>query len=299
MQIIERAPMQHRTTMHLGGCAYQELIIESYADADILLRHIEKEPLPCYILGGGSNLLIDSEPLEAYILSSKYTHPLQVIQETEEYIHIQAPLSIPLQRFIKQAIRYGAQGFEGLAGVPGTLGGAIAMNAGSFGCEVTQYLVTLDILSLSQGIVHCTQDSFHRGYRSFAIQDHSAPYIGLSALFICPKAQPLELQHIFRANLETKKQRQPLTQYSAGCVFKNIAGKSTGLLLEEVGAKQMSTEHFHFSHHHANFLLHDGNGTLDEALFLLKQAKQAVKERYAHSLELEVRIWTTRKYHSI
>ncbi|MDE7468945.1 MAG: FAD-binding protein [Desulfovibrionaceae bacterium] len=294
MQIIDSSPMKQKTTMKLGGNAYQELIIESYDDADILLHHIQKNPLPCYILGGGSNLLIDSEPLNAYVIRSTYTHPCKVVQETEKYIHIQAPLSMPLQRFVLQAIGYGAQGFEGLAGVPGTLGGAIAMNAGSFGSEVARYLASLDILSLSEGIMQCTQESFTRGYRSFSIKHHDAPYIGLSALFICPKASPTQLRSTFKAHLATKKERQPLQAHSAGCVFKNINGTSTGLLLEEAGMKNISTEHFHFSSQHANFLLHDGNGTLDEALFLLEKAKQIISERYAHTLELEVRIWTTR-----
>lgn len=294
MQIIEDSLLKYKTTMRLGGHAYQELIIDAYHDADIVLQHIEKEGLPVFILGGGSNLLIDSEPLDACILRSTYTCPMTILRETEEDIHIQAPLSIPLQRFVIQAMKYGAQGFEGLAGVPGTLGGAIAMNAGSFGSEITRHLYSLDILSLQDGILHCTQEDFTIQYRSFSPTRFNIPYIGLSAIFVCPKGNPELLRSFFSHNMTLKKQRQPLNVYSAGCVFKNTECGSTGKLLEEVGMKAIATEHFHFSEHHANFLVHDGNGTLDEALSLIQQAQERIRQQYSISLELEVRIWTTR-----
>lgn len=295
MQIIENPILKHKTTMLLGGKAHQELVIESYNDADTLLYHIQKEQLPSYILGGGSNVLIDAEPLDACIIRNAYSFPFTVIENSDTFIHIKAPTSMPLQRFVMSAMQHGAKGFEGLAGVPGTLGGAIAMNAGSFGSEITNSLSSIDILSLTDGIMRWNKKDWIAQYRSFILPIQPASYISLSAEFRCQKEPPETLLNTFKRNLEIKKERQPLKAHSAGCVFKNpLQDNSAGTLLDSAGMKTIHTEHFAFSHKHANFLVHDGNGSLDEALSLLNNAKKRIAELYGINLQLEVRIWTTR-----
>ena len=290
MHIINEPSLKKRTTFKIGGIAHQEIVLTSNNSVDSILTHLQKEGLPCYILGGGSNILASDTLTDIILLRSAQEATYTLVENTDTNFTITVPSNMPLQKCIVHILKMGGKGLESLAGIPGTVGGAIAMNAGSFGTTVTDFLTHITALSFTQGICTYTAQQWSIGYRHFLLPEKDS-FI-LDATFTFSKEEPTILQKRFKEYLQTKRMRQPVHAYSAGCVFKNPAGMSAGKLLETAGVKKLKTKNCWFSEQHANFLLNNAKGTFDEAFSLLCRAHELVLAIHGISLELEVRLLT-------
>ena len=179
---------------------------------------------------------------------------------------------------------------EGLVGIPGSVGGAIAMNAGSFGCEVGPHLASVRFYDGTQ-IRDAAGAQLSYGYRHMRLPGEAADYLVLSGTFSLTRKAKDDISLFMRHNFFEKKSKQPVTAWSAGCVFKNPApDRSAGKLLDAAGFRGKALGGMMFSPLHANFLVNTGKGSAQAAFDLMQMAEEEVRRRFAVTLEPEVRI---------
>ena len=294
MREIPTPSLAERTTLRLGGRAIAELVLESPEDALALpgrLARLGGEPL---FIGRGSNLLAGDGELPLVLVRPHFTHGPEIIGEEGDKVLVRAGAGVPLPRLLRFCAAQGLGGLEGLTGIPGSVGGAVAMNAGSFGVETCARVARLTIATGGR-ILEVEAPALRAAYRSLAIADADGrkmrDFLVLEAIFGLTRATKDGIAKSMRLNFFEKKSKQPVTAWSAGCAFRNPApGVAAGKLLEQAGFRGRRLGGMAFSPMHANFLVHEGGGSAEAALALLAEAREAVLRRFGHELEPEVRI---------
>jgi UDP-N-acetylmuramate dehydrogenase len=199
---------------------------------------------------------------------------------------------VSLPRVLAWAAARGLSGLEPLSGIPGSLGGAVAMNAGSYGRELGELLARVRVWTPEHGLRWLERDAFGYGYRTFAPRHAKGLFVVAGAELWLERSRRDAVRAAMREHYGRKKAGQPVTARSAGCVFKNPAPEApAGLLLDRAGFRGRRLGEVAFSEVHANFLVNLGRGTADQALELIGQAREAVLARSGHHLEMEVRVW--------
>ncbi|MDR1660516.1 MAG: UDP-N-acetylmuramate dehydrogenase [Desulfovibrio sp.] len=290
MREIPEPFLSDRTTLRLGGFAIAELILETSHDLDIFperLRILGGIPL---VLGAGSNILARDGQLPLVLVRPRYTHGPETTAEREDKVFVRVGAGVPLARFLRFCLKNGFSGMEGLVGIPGSVGGCIAVNAGSFGTETARHLHDIQIVS-SHHIKTVPAADAVFGYRSFSIPGEKNNFIILEATFVLTKSQRDVIGKRMFHNFFEKKSKQPLNAWSAGCIFKNPSPQTpAGRLLEEAGFKGKRRGGVSFSSVHANFLINEGKGSAGAALDMIDEARAAVLQRFGIELTPEVRI---------
>lgn len=280
-----------RTTLRMGGSAIAEVVITHADDCEQLpdiLHSLGGEPL---VIGRGSNLLAKDGELPVVIVNPAVTTDPVCIDETDDTVTVHVGAGYRLPRFLNWCANNGYAGLEGLAGVPGTVGGAVAMNAGSYGCEVVDCLEFVEVFIKKIGTAVFKKTDVVLQYRHFSIPTVNEQPVILSSAFKLYKSDSQKIRKVIDDNLIRKKATQPVSAHSAGCVFKNPAeGISAGMLLDRSGFKGKIHGGVAFSPLHANFLININNGTSKEAFELLHMAQQTVLADSGYSLELEVKV---------
>lgn len=278
------------TTLHLGGKAPALLEPENYEDLKQLAGRARQIGEKIYIIGRGSNLLAHDAELPYVFASFKRLDSIQIIGKKGDKTLVAAEAGAPLARLLRFCLANELGGLEGLTGIPGSVGGACAMNAGSFGCETGKLLYALECFT-GNDVETFGREKLKFGYRYLKIEEYpEIPpiYRAIFALTTCPKSVILQGMNL---NYVEKKSRQPLAAWSAGCAFKNPQkGQAAGKLLEEAGFRGKSLGGMRFSPKHANFLVNEGSGSANAAFELLAQAKEAVWQKSGIRLEPEIRI---------
>jgi UDP-N-acetylmuramate dehydrogenase len=305
---ISKAPsLAELTSIGLGGKALAEVLVEDAPALERLpeiVRRLGGRPV---MLGRGSNILArDGElPLLLVRLGRGFTAAEPRFLGSEEGGAagvFAAPAAMPLPALVAKLCRGGWSGLQGLAGIPGSVGGAVAMNAGSFGMDMKGCLKAVSFFSARRGFFIRQAAELEIGYRHFAVPGLAEAaddfWLVTGALLHCRKSAPdtpAVRPGALAAELEEFRRRkariQPVGERSAGCVFKNPALAPAGRLLEEAGFKGRALGGMAFSGRHANFLVNTGGGRSAEAFALIDAARAAVKTRSGVELELEVRVW--------
>jgi len=296
--------LRERTTLRLGGPALAEAVVSCAAGLDELARLLPGLGGRPLALGAGSNILAADKPhalvlIRADNVIDSYTTGTTAPQLVPQaggtapgavIVRVGAGLRLP--RLLGFCQRAGLTGLEGLTGVPGRVGGGVAMNAGSYGVELGGLLTRVRLWTPAGGLTWRAAQDCAFGYRHFDPQ--LAPDAGFwmiwEAEFALRADDPAAIRERMEAVYAKKKASQPVTARSAGCVFKNPAGQSAGKLLDEAGLKGKRLGDMAFSTVHANFLVNEGNGTAAEALELLDLGRRAVQARFGVKLETEVKV---------
>ena len=279
-----------RTTLRIGGTAIAELVLERSEDLDLLpdkLKALGGSPL---VLGAGSNILAQDGELPLVLIRPFFNDGPQIVGEHEGKILVRAGAGVPMARLLRFCAVNGLSGLEGLVGIPGSVGGAVAMNAGSHGTETCKNIYTIQAF-VDNTIQRISVDALQYGYRTLRINGKKNDFIVLEATFGLTVGERDGICNCMRHNFFKKKSKQPVTAWSAGCVFKNPSPEmSAGRLLDEAGFKGRKLGGMAFSTLHANFLINEGKGSATAALDLLQEARDAVRQRFGIELEPEVRI---------
>jgi len=286
LKVLPGLTFAERTTLKLGGRSQAEIVVESPEDAAGLAQELAKHASRPFVLGHGSNLLVVEGDLDLAVITLAKGEPAVV----DGGVLVRAPGGMMLPKFLAWAAAHGFSGLEGLAGIPGTVGGAVAMNAGSFGREIADALTRVHLWDMTSGARWFTSEDWEASYRSFAPKDVAAPWLVLEAELMLTSVLPDTIWTATDETLAKKKATQPIAAATCGCAFKNPPGLSAGKLLDELGFKGKTLGGMGFSPIHANFLVNNGQGTASQALTLLHEAKRAVREQYNVELELEVRV---------
>lgn len=306
MIIIDRPELAPLTTLRLGGSALAEIRLESLEDCERIPDALKKTGGVPHVLGGGSNLLIHDGLLPITVLrpllcteqggASPEPEILREEAGSEDrriLISVGAGMRVP--HLLSWSLKRGLAGFEGLAGVPGRVGGIVAMNAGAYGCSVAPLLRRLTVFTPERGVHELLPEQWTASYRRFSLIEPCSWYMIISAVFSLPVRDPAVLRASAAENFRRKKKGQPVHEHTAGCIFKNPEGESAGRLLEAAGMKGIRRGALYFSPLHANFMAHDMGcgipGKSDDALELIGEARLAVRERFGIELEMEVKEW--------
>lgn len=291
MREVRNPSLSAITTLGLGGTCPLELTVSSRDDLAAMDDRIRELGLPVYVVGRGSNIFGLDGSHEAVLVRPAFTDgPAVLGDETADggvLVSCGAGISLPvLLAFLREK---GLSGMEGLAGIPGTVGGAVAMNAGSFGTSTAESLDSVEIWSGGR-LVRLTPDACETGYRHFRPRGLAGSFLVVSAVFRLSRSTSQDVAAGMQHNFQMKKSRQPITARSAGCVFRNPAcGVSAGALLERAGFRGRRKGSVALSEQHANFLVNLGGGTSSEALALLEEARTAVRAMAGVELDFEVR----------
>lgn len=291
MREVRNPSLSAITTLGLGGTCSLELTVSSRDDLAAMDDRIRELGLPVYVVGRGSNIFGLDGSHEAVLVRPAFTDgPAVLGDETVDggvLVSCGAGISLPvLLAFLREK---GLSGMEGLAGIPGTVGGAVAMNAGSFGTSTAESLDSVEIWSGGR-LVRLTPDACETGYRHFRPRGLAGSFLVVSAVFRLSRSTSQDVAAGMQHNFQMKKSRQPITARSAGCVFRNPAcGVSAGALLERAGFRGRRKGSVALSEQHANFLVNLGGGTSAEALALLEEARTAVRAMAGVELDFEVR----------
>jgi UDP-N-acetylmuramate dehydrogenase len=281
-------PMSAHTSLKIGGPVDIMVFPEDPLSLKNVVLAAKREGIPHFIFGGGTNLLAGDGKIEGIAVSLTAFRSIEYTKETDDKnIVLYAGAGVPLALLINFARRNGYSGIEALAGIPGYVGGAVYMNAGSFGTEIKDVIVSVAMMNKHGEIVIMEKDKLDFSYRSSNLPEGS---IILSANIMLKKDDPVEVEKRAAEFLSRKKASQPLGELSAGCVFKNPEGDAAGRLIDAAGCKGMRTGAVEVSRIHANYFINKGGATCRDFIELMEAVKARVKEYSGTTLEPEVKI---------
>ncbi len=245
------------------------------------------------MLGGGTNILAADGELPVVLVRCGMDEAPAVIGEDGGLRLVRVGAGVKLPRLLVWCMKHGLSGLEGMAGVPGDVGGAVAGNAGAHGMDMGTVLRSVDVFSPDRGFRTLGREDVRCEYRFFGLRDGGKPWFAISGIVLALRpAEPEAIRTALRDNIERKLRVQPVRSWSAGCVFKNPPeGTSAGKLLDEAGFRGKRLGGMCFSEIHANFLVNEGKGSADAALELIRSAQSAVWERFGIQLQTEVKLW--------
>lgn len=288
-----RMSLSECTSLGLGGIPRAVVRLASESDLEALpdtLAALDAS-LPVVVLGAGSNILA-SDALPLIVLQPEFRQAPRILQENADEVLLEVGASVRLPALIAFCARMGLGGLEGMLGIPGSVGGAVAMNAGSYGCSMGPLLFSLRLFCAEKGLYTALADNFFYGYRKFWMNNKPEYYCMISAVLRLKKMPREAIRSRMRTCFFQKNSTQPLHTRSAGCVFANPSEDvSAGKLLDAAGFRGRVHGGVRLSPKHANFLENTGTGTAAQALELIAAARDAVHERFGVTLELEVKVW--------
>jgi UDP-N-acetylmuramate dehydrogenase len=250
-----------------------------------LVNLLDGSGIPHKFLGGGSNLLVADEELPFAVMQLAKPEPEVVVEGNTASVDAAADLG----RMVTFCAKRNLGGMEGLIGVPGTVGGALRMNAGAYGTQIGSYVREVKVYRAGERKIETLKGeriSFEYRHTSFGPND-----MMLSVKLELPTKPYEEIIKGIRICNEKRRSSQPLGQKSAGCIFKNPPGASAGRMIDELGLKGFSVSDAQVSDRHANFFINAGQASAADMLSLIANVRERVRAAYGVILENEVVVW--------
>jgi len=272
------------TSLGIGGTT-DLLRITRHRSIPDLMNLLKASNIPHRFLGGGSNLLVGDGELPWVVLQLVPAEPGVVLEGNLAHVDAAADLG----RTVTFCAKHDLGGMEGLIGVPGTVGGALRMNAGAYGMQIGTYVREVSLYRAATGKLEAVRGhliSFEYRHTSFAPDD-----MMLAVTLELPSKPYKEILEGIRICNEKRRSSQPLGQKSAGCIFKNPPGASAGRMIDELGLKGLSVGDARVSDRHANFFVNTGRASARDMLALIADVRQRVEKAYGVDLENEVVVW--------
>ena len=281
-RVLHDVPMAKHTSWHVGGPADLFFTPRDAMDLAAFLRQLPPE-VPLLWVGLGSNLLVRDGGIRGAVIS---THGALGALERLNATRIQAEAGVPCARIARQCVKWGLGPAEFFAGIPGTLGGALAMNAGAWGEETWSHVVEVDVLD-RHGARHTRKAAdYDIGYRSVK-GPADEWFIGARLEF---ERKPGVNTEAIRELLDKRKQTQPIGEWSCGSVFTNPPGDHAARLIESAGLKGFRIGDASVSGKHANFIINHGNARAADVEALIHHVQSTVAQVHGIALTTEVRI---------
>jgi UDP-N-acetylmuramate dehydrogenase len=290
MRILREPSLEERTTLRAGGRALAEAGLAGPQDWEGLARFLEREGGTPFVLGQGSNIVALEGEHPLVLIRTQAAEP-QLVEERQESVLLRAAGGLRLPGLLGWLRSRGFSGLEGLAGIPGSVGGAVAMNAGSFGCRMGDAVHRTRVWTPGRGLGWLDRSGLAFGYRSFDPGLEEKVWTVAEVELWLDKSDPEAVRAGMRQAYLRKKQSQPVLARTCGCVFKNPSpDRPAGYLLEASGMRGAARGGMALSEKHANFLVNTGGGRGSEGLELIREAQERVRAEFGLDLELEVQI---------
>lgn len=277
--------MKLYTTFRIGGPADYFVEPESKEEVRELLLLCRREKMPYYILGNGSNLLVGDKGFRGLII--QIGKNLSQVTFSENRV-VTAETGVMLSKLAIQIAEKGYTGFEFAGGIPGTLGGAVTMNAGAYGGEIKDCIVSAEVIDEEGNIFVLSKEELNLGYRTSIIQQKS--YIVLAASFQFEQSEKKAVLDTIADLNQRRREKQPLNYPSAGSTFKRPEGYFAGKLIMDAGLRGYRIGGIMVSEKHCGFVVNVDNGTAKEVLMLIEEVQRRVFEQFGVHLEPEVRM---------
>ncbi len=281
-RILENEPMKDHTTFRIGGPARWFCLPGTEEALVGLLSLCRREGIPTLLIGRGSNLLFSDRGFAGAVIS---TSALEGISLREGILH--AECGVPLSRLSMAAAEAGLAGMEFAHGIPGSVGGAVYMNAGAYGGEMAQTAERVRVLLGDGRVREMTREEMRFGYRTSTVQETGG--IVLSADFALCRGDREQSLGIIRDLDARRREKQPLDKPSAGSFFKRPAGHFAGALIEQAGLKGFGVGGARVSEKHAGFIVNTGGATCRDVIELRDIVVERVRQMSGVTLETEVR----------
>ncbi|MFB3884422.1 MAG: UDP-N-acetylmuramate dehydrogenase [Thermodesulfobacteriota bacterium] len=282
-RVLFDAPMRRFTSMKVGGPADSLLFPKDVAELRRVARYARRERIPVLILGKGTNLVVRDKGVRGWVIS--LAQGMKEVRLNGDVVEAGAGLS--LQRLVRFSIEKGLTGLEPFFGIPGTVGGGLAMNAGAWGAELKDILLSITFMNGEGEIVERPRKKLRFYYRRLAIP---SSWIILKGRFQLKKGRGEEIRARIKSYSEMRKRTQPLDYPSAGSIFKNPPEGPAGKWIEEAGLKGFRIGQAMVSDRHANFIINLGTAKARDVIHLMEWVEKKVYEEKGISLEREVRV---------
>lgn len=282
--VYEQEPMKKHTTFRVGGPADYFVTPHSKKEIQGVMETCQKEGVPCYIMGNGSNVLVSDQGYAGVIIQIYKNY--SDIQVEEDVVTVKAGAS--LAKVAKKALESGLTGFEFAAGIPGTIGGAVVMNAGAYGGEIKDVIIDAQVLMPDGQIVLLDKEELELGYRTSSIMEKNATV--LKARLQLRSGSREMIQQRMDELKEQRVTKQPLEYPSAGSTFKRPKGHFAGKLIMDAGLRGYTVGDAQVSEKHCGFVINRGNATAQDVRTLMEDVKTKVYEKFGVTLEPEVKM---------
>ena len=282
--VKENASLKELTWYALGGCAEYLVRPQSVEQLQDVVRRCTQQQMPMRVLGLGSNLLVSDEGVKGVVLkldAEAFT------QTTFEGTTLTAGAGANISKLVLDSVRKGLSGLESLTGIPGSVGGAIHMNAGGNFGDIGSCTKKITVIDKQGNIFEKAKPELVFDYRWVNI---TAPII-LDATLELNQSDPDQMLKTIKEVWIFKKNSQPLNTRNAGCVFKNPRGMSAGALIDRAGLKGSQIGGAVVSEKHANFITTESGCKSADVKAMIQRVQETVKEKFDVELELEIEIW--------
>ncbi|MHB8281216.1 MAG: UDP-N-acetylmuramate dehydrogenase [bacterium] len=289
---LENANLSLYSTIKTGGFAELMIFPENETDIYIVCEIIKNYCSGFYVIGGGSNTLFKDEIINLPIISFKkgFKYINYNINTKENYCTVKAGAGVLLSKMLSFTIKNNFEGFEFVYGIPGTVGGAVKMNAGSKESNIENIINSLDIITKYGDKLNFKKNQLKFSYRNLEIPGlNEDDYFIVGVEFLLKSSTEGRISEkidLFKA----RKMTQPLGERSLGCIFKNPEGYSAGKIIDEIGCKGLSKGDAAVSEKHANFIINKGNAKSSDILDLINKIKETVLMEKNIKLNTEIKI---------
>ena len=274
--------MKEHTTFRVGGPAECFITVDTRKQLAKALSYLQMTGWDFFILGNGSNLLVGDRGYRGVVI--RLGAEFSGIEVSGEKVTVGA--GALLGSAAKAALEAGLTGFEFAAGIPGTLGGAVRMNAGAYGGEMKQVVESVEVMGMDGEILYLDNETMEFGYRTSAIKNR--PYVVLSAQLKLKTGEKEKISETMRELAQKRREKQPLEFPSAGSTFKRPEGHFAGKLIQDAGLAGKSVGGAQVSEKHCGFVINRGDATAADVSQLIRETQNTVQDKFGVTLEPEV-----------
>lgn len=283
-EVLFDDPMKNHTSFHIGGPADALVIPRDELDLKNLLSFCKKQDIPLIVIGNGTKLLVSDEGIDGIVV--KMSGCFDSVLISRSVVKVGAGFSLgSLSRLM---VDHRLSGLEFAVGIPGTVGGAVVMNAGAHGSMMSDVVTNVTLMDFNGDISKCQKIDMSFGYRQSKFQND--PCIILTVEMRLRKNNAEMIRKRMHKYIRWRKKRQPQDMPSAGSIFKNPKGISAGQLIDMTGLKGLRIGNAKISEKQANFILNLGNATAQDVISLMKKAQKEALRKFGIMLEPEIKI---------
>lgn len=280
-----KEPMCKHTSFKIGGPADIFIYVNTEEELKKIIDIASKEKCPIFILGNGTNLLVKDKGIRGIVLKLEFNN----IKVNEENKTMDIGASVDIKEASKVAMQHSFEGFEFACGIPGSIGGGVRMNAGAYGGEIKDILISVRAMKKNTGeIIEIKNSKENFNYRNTIFYNNE--YVIISAKFQLKQGDINEIKSKMDEYTNLREKNQPLEMPSAGSTFKRGDGFLTSLLIEQAGLKGTQIGGAAISKKHGGFVVNTGNATAEDVLKLVEYIKKKIKEIYNKDIQLEVEV---------
>lgn len=281
--VLINEPLKYHTYTKMGGIADLFIIPTSYEETAFVVRYAYEQGIPLTLLGNGSNLVVRDGGIRGIVLSFEKLTDISV--EGHELVAQSGAAIIEASRV---AYAYQLSGLEFACGIPGTIGGALIMNAGAYGGEVKDCLHSATVLTRQGELLNISHDELELGYRTSCFSKKE--YIILEGRFALTEGDPALIKEVMDDLTHKRETKQPLEYPSCGSVFKRPEGYFAGKLIQDSNLQGTRIGGAEVSKKHAGFIVNVENASASDYIALIRHVQETVQEKFGILLETEVKI---------